>query len=219
MKHILLALAATSVGVPAMAQDAREMDAHVHGVSTAEIAIEHGKVEITILSPGIDVVGFEYVATSAADKDAVEAAIRSMLTPENIVTLPAAAGCRLTEVLVHLEGGEPDHGDAEAHMEEDQDHDTHAGDDDHDHGHEEHAPDDHGHNHADHTEDQKGEGQHSEFHLSYAFACEDEDALTSVGFPFFDRFENAQEIEAQYITETAAGQAEIGRDAPELTLE
>ncbi|OIQ32896.1 MAG: hypothetical protein BM562_03940 [Alphaproteobacteria bacterium MedPE-SWcel] len=215
MKHILLALAATSVGVPAMAQDAREMDAHVHGVSTAEIAIEHGKVEITILSPGIDVVGFEYAATSAADKDAVEAAIRSMLTPENIVTLPAAAGCRLTEVLVHLEGGEPDHGDADAHMEEDQDHDTHAGDDDHDHdhGHEEHAQDQRDH------EDQMSEGQHSEFHLSYAFACEDEDALTSVGFPFFDRFENAQEIEAQYITETAAGQAEIGRDAPELTLE
>ena len=196
MKPIHLALAASTLATPVFAQDTREMDAHVHGVSTAEIAVEHGKAEINIHAPGMDIVGFEYEATSAEDKDAVEAAIRIMLMPENVVTLPEAAGCRLTEVLAHLHGGDHDHDDTDAHMDDDHDHEDH----------------DEEHDHAD-------EAQHSEFHVSYAFACEDEDALTTINFPFFDQFGNAQEIEAQYVTESGAGQAEITRDAPELTLE
>ena len=204
MKPIHLALAASTLATPVFAQDTREMDAHVHGVSTVEIAVEHGKVEINIHTPGMDIVGFEYEATSAEDKDAVEAAIRTMLMPENVVTLPEAAGCRLTEVLVHLHGGDHNHDDADAHMDGDHDHEDHAEGDDHDHDEE--------HDHAD-------EAQHSEFHVSYAFACEDEDALTTINFPFFDQFGNVQEIEAQYVTETGAGQAEITRSAPELALE
>ena len=210
MKPILLALAATSFAIPVNAQEKREMDAHVHGVSKAEIALEHGKLEINIHAPGMDIVGFEYAASSAEDKDAVEAAIRTMLSPEHIVTLPEAAGCRLSEVLAHLHWGDHDHDDADAHMDGDHDHEEHAEGDDHDH--DEHAEDDHD------RDDHADESHHSEFHVSYAFACEDEDALTTITFPFFDQFENAQEIEAQYVTESGAGQAEIPRDAPELTL-
>lgn len=208
MRAIRLALAASTLATPVFAQDTREMDAHVHGVSTAEIAVEHGKVEINIHAPGMDIVGFEYEATSAEDKDAVEAAIRTMLMPENVVTLPEAAGCRLTEVLAHLHGDDHDHDDTSAHMGDDHDHQDHAEGDDHDH--EDHAADDHDHS---------DEAQHREFHVSYAFACDEEDALTTISFPFFDQFGNAQEIEAQYVTETGAGQAEITRSAPELALE
>ncbi|MEC7300795.1 MAG: DUF2796 domain-containing protein [Pseudomonadota bacterium] len=221
MKPILLTLAAATLAFPAVAQDSREMEAHVHGVSKAEIAVEHGVVQINIHAPGMDIVGFEYAATSAEDKDAVEAAIRTFLMPENVVTLPKVAGCRLTEVLAHLHGDDHDHDDADAHMAGDHDkhdHEEHAEEGhDHDHDHaEDHAKDDHDHEgHDDHADD----AQHSEFHVSYAFACEDEDALTTIVFPFFDRFGNAQEIEAQYVTETGAGQAEVTRDAPELTLE
>ena len=188
MKPIKLAVAATALAVPAIAQDTREMDAHVHGVSTVEIAVEHGKVEIKIISPGMDIVGFEYEASSAEDKDAVESAIRTMLSPENIVLLPEAAECRLTEVLVQLHGGDLDHDDADAHTDDDHDEPAEA-------------------------------GRHSAFHVSYAFACEHELELTTITFPFFDQFESAQEIEAQYLTEAGSGQAEVGRSAPELTLE
>ncbi|WGW03217.1 zinc uptake protein ZrgA [Tropicibacter oceani] len=203
MKPILLTLAAATVATAAAAQDTREMDAHVHGVSTAEIALEHGTLVINIEAPGMDVVGFEYAATSAQDKDAVEAAIRTLLTPENILTLPQDADCRLTEVLAHLHGA--DH--------KDDDHPETMADDDH--GHEDH--DDHS-EHDDHDEHAE-DAQHSAFHARYIFACETEDALTSIGFPFFERFENAREIRAQYVTETGAGQAGITRDASELALD
>ncbi len=135
MKPILLALAATSIAAPVFAQDTREMDAHVHGVSTAEIAAEHGKLEINLLSPGMDIVGFEYEARSAEDKDAVEAAIRQFLSPEEIVTLPQSAGCRLTEVLAHLHSGDHDHDEEHGEDHAEHDHgDEHAEGEDHAHG-------------------------------------------------------------------------------------
>lgn len=203
MKTIHLAILASVSATPLLAQETREMAAHVHGVSTLELAVEGDALEMNLLSPGMDIVGFEYEASSDADKDAVEAAIRVMLVPENIVSLPEAAECRLTEVLAHLHAGDHDH-------EEDEDHDhaEEAGHDDHEG--EEHTEDE---NH-DHEEG----AEHSEFHLRYMFACEHPEELTTIAFPFFERFEHAQEVEAQYVTDAGAGAAEIGRDAPELTL-
>jgi ABC-type Zn2+ transport system substrate-binding protein/surface adhesin len=121
-----------------------------------------------------------------------------MLTPENIVVLPAAASCRLTEVLAHLHSGDHDDDD-------DDDHEEHA-----EHDHEEHAEDD---DHAD-----EHAPQHNAFHLRYEYQCDNADALTEVTFPFFNAFENAKEIEAVYITPAGAGSAEIERDTPTLDL-
>ncbi len=200
MRTIQLALLASVAAAPLLAQESREMGAHVHGVSTLELAVEDGLLEMNFTSPGADIVGFEYAASTDKDKDAVEAAIRTMLLPENIVTLPEAAECRLTEVLAHLHSG--DHG-----PDEDAEHD-HAESEDHDH--EEHAEGE--------GDAHEGGAEHSEFHARYIFACEHPENLTTVGFPFFETFENAQEIEAQFVTEAGAGAAEIGRAAAELTL-
>ena len=207
MKTIHLALLASAAVSALSAQETREMGAHVHGVSTLELAVEHGLVEMNLLSPGMDIVGFEYGAETKADKDAVETAIRTLLTPENIVTLPEAAECRLTEVLAHLHGHdhhhEEDEGDGHA---EEAGHDNHATGEAHD----DHAEGE-GHDHEDGAE-------HSEFHVRYKFACDHPEELTKIAFPFFERFGNAQEIEAQYVTEAGNGAAEIGREAAELTL-
>lgn len=207
MKSLSIALFASVAAAPLLAQEHRDMDAHVHGVSTLELAIEHGEVVMNLTSPGADIVGFEYEASSDEDKDAVEAAIRLMLTPENLVTLPEAAECRLAEVLAHLHG------------------EDHAHDDEEEHGHDDHADEEahgEGEDHDDHAESDDhayGDGEaHSEFHARYIFDCEHPDALTTIGFPFFEKFGNAQEIEATYVTEAGAGTAEIERDAPELTL-
>lgn len=233
MKPFLMALAASSLAAPAVAQDTRELSAHVHGVSTAEIAIEGRTVEINILSPGMDIVGFEYAPSTAADKDAVDAAVRVMLVPENIVTLPADAACRVAEVLAHLHSGDHDHD--EEHAEDDHsDHGDHADHEDHedhdhdDHGHEDHADEDRDHDHGDHDDhadedhdhDHAAEkdAAHSEFHARYVFDCDDTAEVTTVGWPFFDQFAQAQEIEVQFVTATGAGAAEVTRAAPVLEL-
>ncbi|WP_339692287.1 DUF2796 domain-containing protein [Celeribacter baekdonensis] len=195
MKPTRLALMVALTATPLWAQETRELDAHVHGVSTLDLAVEGTIVEMNLMSPGMDLVGFEYAAKTDADKDKVEAAIRAILLPENVISLPQAADCRVTEVLAHL----------------------HAGDNDHDHDHDE-ATDAHSHDEGeghDHTQ----AGAHSEFHARYIFACSHPEKLTTLGFPFFERFENAQEIEARYITAHGAGAAEIDRSTAELTLD
>lgn len=197
MKTSALALAAALSATPLAAQDQRELDAHVHGVSTLELAIEGEIVEISLLSPGMDIVGFEYEAETAADKDKVADAIGVLSRPSDLIVMDAAAGCRLSEVLVHLESGDEEH---------EHDHDEHAEGEDHDH--DDHAE---GEEHEEH-------GEHSAFHARYAFACENPDALTSIAFPFFELFPNAQEIEAQFVTASGAGSAEVGRDDPMLPL-
>ncbi|MHA3916582.1 zinc uptake protein ZrgA [Halovulum sp. GXIMD14793] len=209
MKPMILALLTSVAATPLLAQEKREMDAHAHGVSTLQIASEDGGVEMNLLSPGMDIVGFEYAASTDADKDAVEAALRALLVPENIITLPEAAECRLAEVMAHLHGGDHDHHDGEEH------HEDHEG---HDHGKDDHDHEDHDHGEGDAHHDHEESAEHSEFHVRYKFDCEHPEKLTTVGFPFFARFENAQEIEATYATDAGTGTAEIGRDAAELSL-
>ena len=207
MKTSARALAAALTATPLAAQDQRELEAHVHGVSTMELAIEGEIVEISLLSPGMDIVGFEYEAESAADKDKVADAIGVLSRPSDLIVLDAAAGCRLSEVQVHLESGDDDEHEHEEHTEgEEHDHEDHAEGEDHDH--DDHAE---GEEHEEH-------GEHSAFHARYAFACDNPDALTSIAFPFFELFPNAQEIEAQFVTESGAGSAEVGRDDPTLPL-
>ncbi|EKE73511.1 MULTISPECIES: DUF2796 domain-containing protein [Roseobacteraceae] len=203
MKPIRFALLASLTAAPLWAQETREMDAHVHGVSTLELAVEGEIIEMNLMSPGMDLVGFEYAASTDADKDKVEAAIRTLLLPENVIALPKAAGCRLTEVLAHLHAGDhdDDHDD-----DQDDDHDQDAATEAHSH--------DDGDDHA-HTEG----AAHSEFHARYIFACAQPQELTTLGFPFFERFENAHEIEAHYVTATGAGAAEINRSVAKLTLD
>ena len=183
------------------------MGAHEHGVSKMEIAVDGSAVEINLLSPGMDIVGFEYEPSTAADKDAVEAAIRVLVMPETVVSLPDAAGCRLGEVVAHLHAGDHDHDEGEDHAQDDHEHEDHADGGDHDHDGEEHDHDGEDHDHM-----------HSEFHAHYAFTCEHPEKLTTLSFPFFAQFPNAQEIEAQYVTDAGAGSAEIPRDAAKLTL-
>lgn len=194
MKSQTLALLTAVFAVPAAAQDHREMDAHVHGVTKLELAIEAGRVEIALHAPGMDIVGFEHAPGSDVDEAAVEAAVAYLMAPENVIALPEAAGCSLAEATAELEGDDEDHGEEHAeHEHEEHEHD------------EEHAEDDH--------------SGHSEFHAAYAFTCTGPEALTEIGFPFFETFPNAEEIEAQFVTETGAGSAEIPRAAPKLTLQ
>jgi hypothetical protein len=201
MKTLATVILASCIAVPAHAQETRELGTHVHGVSTLQVAVEHGTLSLDLTSPGLDIVGFEYAASTDADKDAVAMAVGQFLKPDDILTLPNAAGCRLSAASAHLHSDDDNDEDHDDHAAEHDDHDDHAD--------AEHAED------ADH----KTEGAtHSAFHATYTYSCDAPDALTSLSFPFFDQFANAQEIEAEYVTAAGAGRAEISRDVAQLDL-
>ena len=202
---------AAPLAAPALAQEHREAEAHVHGVSQLLIALEDGVLELDLTSPGADITGFEHEPESAADRAAVGAAVAGLAQAEALFTLPEAAGCYLVEARSHVHdaafhAAQDDHADDH----DDHDHDDHDHDADHDHEHEhEEAHDDHDHDH----------GAHSEFHANYTFRCAQPEALTEIAFPFFGVYANAQEIEVQYVTDSGAGAAEVTAGAATLALD
>ena len=143
MTRSLTALAILSFAVPAVAQETRQLDAHEHGVSTAEIAIEDDLLVIDLHAPGMDIVGFEYAAEAEEDRAAVANAVMQLTRADEIVTVDEAAGCLLTEVLSHLHGEEHEHGETDAHMEGDEHGDEH--DDEHGDEHGDERDDAYGH--------------------------------------------------------------------------
>ena len=111
-----LSIVALLAAVPALAEEKRELDAHVHGVGVLNIAAEGSDVLMELEVPGADIVGFEYAAKTDADRKAVDAAVATLATPLDLFVLPAAAGCSVTEARAalemedeHAEHGHDDH--------------------------------------------------------------------------------------------------------------
>ncbi|MEP1208388.1 MAG: DUF2796 domain-containing protein [Rhizobiaceae bacterium] len=75
----------------------KALEAHEHGKSQLNIAIDGTKVELELESPGNDIVGFEHAAESDAQKKLVSDALAILEKPMALFTPPAAAGCSLTE--------------------------------------------------------------------------------------------------------------------------
>jgi ABC-type Zn2+ transport system substrate-binding protein/surface adhesin len=160
-------------------------------------------------APGADIVGFEYGATSAEDRAAVDAAVATLARPLDLFVLPDVAACTVVQASAELDAGESEDDDHAAHSDEDHGHEEHANKDN---GHDDHG-DDHGHD-----EDHAEAAGHTEFHAAYLLTCAKTDAVSEIGFAYFETFPNAQELEVQVITDTGAQAFEVTRDAPSLDL-
>ena len=196
----LFALTAV-VATPAFAQEARQLNAHEHGVGQLDIAFDGDQIAMELHAPGADIVGFEYGAESAEDRAAVDAAVAALAKPLDLFVLTEVAGCSIVN--------------ASAGLESEEEHDAHDDDHDDDHAADEGSHDDHadeGH------ENESDEADHTEFHAEYLLTCADPSAVTDITFAFFDAFPNALEVEVQVISDTGATSFEVERDAPTLDL-
>ena len=196
----LFALTAV-VATPALAQEARQLNAHEHGVGQLDIAFDGDQIAMELHAPGADIVGFEYGAESAEDRAAVDAAVAALAKPLDLFVLTEAAGCSIVN--------------ASAGLESEEEHDAHDDDHDDDHAADEDSHDDHAdEGHEDHAD----EADHTEFHAEYLLTCADPSAVTDITFAYFDAFPNALEVEVQVISDTGATSFEVERDAPTLDL-
>lgn len=172
----------------------REHGAHVHGVSTLNIAVEEDQLVAELSSPAMNIVGFEHDPENAEQRETVEQAVKDLKHGGDWLVLPADASCRLTEAQVESELLGPgaaghdhgqDHGDEEEHSTEG-------------HGDEE----DHAHGDADHAHEH--EESHSEFRVSYQFTCDDTSEIETVAVQLFEKFPGIEKIKVQVLS--AAGQ-------------
>ncbi|MGC1496619.1 MAG: DUF2796 domain-containing protein [Sulfitobacter sp.] len=207
LRHVSSAffiLAATAV----TAQETRQLDAHEHGVGTLDVAFDGDRIAMQLHAPGADIVGFEYAATTAEDRAAVDAAVATLARPLDLFSLPAAAGCSVVEASASLESEE----EHDEHAHEESEHDDHDAHKEENHDHAEHA--DEGHNDEDHA----NEASHTEFHAKYTLTCADPTQATLITFAYFDTFPNALELEVQVISDQGATAFEVERAAPTLDL-
>lgn len=198
--------------MPALAEGARQLDAHEHGVGALNIAIEGATVAMEFQAPGADIVGFEYVAESDTDLAAIDAAIATLGAPLELFVLSDAAACTVTAAQAALESEEEhdDHG-----------HDEHDGDHHDDHakeGHDDHAEDGHDDHEDEDHEAHAEEAGHTEFHAEYMLTCDNPGALTEISFAYFEAFPNAREVEVQFVSASGAQAFEVERDTPVLDL-
>lgn len=71
--------------------------AHEHGSGILNVAVEGGTVEVELIAPGSDIVGFEHRPASDDDREAVEKAASLLADGAGIFVFPESAGCTLTE--------------------------------------------------------------------------------------------------------------------------
>ncbi len=75
----------------------------------------------------------------------------------------------------------------------------------------------HGAHHDGHEENEE-EGEHSAFHAKYEYICHNVEALNSVELPYFDRFDHAQKVEIEIVSDMGAKRIEVSSDEPVAQL-
>jgi len=121
MRPLLLAVALLPFAV--QAHDEHEhgsLGKHEHGVAQLNVALDGKTLELELDSPAMNLVGFEHLATSDADKATVTAAQAQLKQPLQLLGAPASAQCSVQSV----ELMSPLFGDAAT---DDGDHDEHEG--------------------------------------------------------------------------------------------
>ncbi|EJM62538.1 Protein of unknown function (DUF2796) [Pseudomonas sp. GM49] len=194
MRRLLLALPFAMLPLAA-AHAADEHDhehgslgAHEHGVGRLNAVLDGKTLELELESPAMNLVGFEHVATSDADKAKVVAARTRLEQPLALFNLPKAAGC----VVENQELESPLFGD------------TPDADDDHD----EDAKDEDGHEHH---------HDHSEIHARYQFTCATPDALKTLDLAnIFNTFPATRKIQVQLIGPSGQQGVEVTAKAAAL---
>ena len=238
-------LATTSLAVPSHAE-IRKMDAHIHGAGDLNIAIDGNKIAMELITPGYDITGFEYKASTEAEKAAVAKAIGQLEDGNALFQFSAGANCALDSAASEIEYEHDEHAhekhddhahenhDDHAHEKHDdhahENHDDHAHEnhDNHDHEkhddhahekHDEHAHDDHAHDdHAHEKHDEPKESEHLEFHTEYSFTCQNMDSLTEISTNYFETFPNAEKLSVQIATQKGSDKVELTKDNHKFDL-
>ncbi|MFP4279541.1 MAG: DUF2796 domain-containing protein [Halochromatium sp.] len=169
----------------------RDHGAHVHGVGHLNIAVDGDLLLIELISPAMDLLGFEHAPRTETQRQTIEATRAQLQAPEQLFTPTPAAGCVASVIELDLDLdepiGEPPASNAPTHEQ------AHG----HNHEHE------HEHEHGDHE-------AHADVYASYAFDCRQPQKLTELELGFFEAFPGARRLRVQLLTETR-------QDAFELT--
>lgn len=177
-----LGLAGSLAQADSQSPSYRDHGTHVHGVGWLNVAVDGDRLFIELISPAMDLIGFEHQPRNAKQRAELDAAHARLKQPETLFAPNAEAGCTLTTSEIDLgfdtqrDGGGTDGktlNPAQGHEHE------------------------HEHEHA----DEHGNESHADVYASYVFECQQPLKLDAISIGFFQAFSRAQKLQAQLITE------------------
>ena len=220
-KRFTLATAVASLAVTSAPVMAAGGHAHEHGVANLTVVQSDNLVQMNLLSPMANLVGFE----GAADTPERKAALEEMKSKLDLPLL-AVKGCTLTDLDADYPGGEghdehgehhdhdhADHHDEEHDHDDDDHHDGHDEDDhphhDEEHDHADHHDEEHDHEGHDHDEEhdhEEREHMHSDLEANWTFECQSGADLL-LNSQLFEYFPGISTLKVQWITDAGQGAA------------
>ena len=198
-------------------QASKSLEAHVHGLSELTVAMDAKSLEIQLVSPAMNLVGFEHKASSKKDIEAVNQA-ESLLRQYDSLFSIAGADCKHlstsidSDDLLVVENHHDDHDDHDDHdkHEDHDDHDKHGDHDDHEkhNDHDDHDKHDDHHAHDHHNENDHKES-HSEMVASYSYSCNDSSKLSSIKISLFESLPGIETINAIWVMPSNQGSVRL----------
>ncbi|MCL6416300.1 DUF2796 domain-containing protein [Aestuariirhabdus sp. Z084] len=238
---LLSSLACTSLFIATSAT--AELAAHEHGHADLKIALEGKELEVQLVSPAYNLLGFEHDPKTDQQRQQVAQLIQQLRKPETLIQLPEDAQCSLKDL--KLEGLEnspshaksnQDHHDEEHEEHHDDEHKEHHDDEHkehHDDEHKEHHDDEHKEHHdeehKEHHDDEHKEhhdDEHKEHHdddhqdieAHYHYQCQNPEKLARITFKLFDNFPAMESINTQWITESRQDMIKLTPSSPMVEL-
>ena len=213
---------------------ASSLDAHVHGEAELTIAFEGQRIEMQLVSPAANIFGFEHAPKNDEQNEQVHRAETILKSADTLFQF-SGSDCKNTSQALeipfsHEEASHEEHDHDEEHANEEHGHDEeHANEE---HGHDEkHSDEEHGHNdevaeahdddsddhgHDDHEHEEDHE-THTQVVANYVFEC-DSAGLTQIQASFLEQFPAIESLDAQWITETKQGAAELSANQAWIDL-
>lgn len=156
------------------------LDSHVHGLSEIMLAIEGKKLNIQLISPAVNLIGFEHRASNKKEAAIVNNA-KALLSNTALLFAFSGGDCSLintnVEVLALIRPDENENGH-------------------------EHQPKDNKNAHEDHRGQQVSHENHTQVVANYRYHCEEKSSLAAVNVLVFDQFPGVHKIRAMWITDT-----------------
>ncbi len=192
MKPItVLAALSAFYSTPAFSQTERDLDSHVHGLATLNVAVTGSEVFIELSSPWNNMVGFEHEPETDEQHALVDEAIHQLNEADELF-LFNSGDCAVTDVSLENSMSEESH------------------DDEHDDEHKDEHKDEHADEHSE-------EGSaHSAVLVTYSYKCGDMDKLSSIDIALFSIWSGFEDLDVQLIGES--GQTAIELDPQNTVL-
>lgn len=156
-------------------------ESHTHGLVELTVAIDNDELEIELNSPAMNLIGFEYKASTKSDLEVVKRA-KAKLSQNNLLFLFSGGSCQLSNQAVdissvidtqQLKGHQP-----KAHV---------------------------------HKSDHQDKGNHNDISAVYHYSCEDISSLTNITVNAFNLFENIEEVQVFWINTSKQGEVLLNR--------